>query len=233
MPTLFQWDLVMRQGVPLGVGIVSGHPKLMEGTDIHTSLIRRVERVENNLQMETASGNLYHLPMKERSPRIREAGTLGPEQLGLSADFWTQCARAREEASMAEKTALQPLIRPGTLFMRIVGTSILSALWEGMDARIRDASIGIHLGMFQDSYLIRSTCGEEEAGDADLRAFPVQNRLELYHISEGIKSLLVRNEGCTDVAVGFETKCVLCPSGTTTSIRRPHSPGRCPGTPCP
>lgn len=120
---------------------------------------------------------------------------------------------------MAEKAALQPLIRPGTLFMRIVGMSILSALWAGMDARIRDASIGIHQGMFQDSYLIRSTCREaEEANNADLRFFPMQNRLEPYCISEGIKSLQVCNEGCMDVAFGFEARYILCPPGTITSI---------------
>lgn len=219
MPKLFQWDLVMRRGTPIGVGIVSGHRKLMEGTDIHTSPISHVERLGNELQMETASGNIYHLPMKERSPRILEAEAIGPEQLGLPADFWAQCAWAREEAAQAENADLQPLIKPGTLFMRIVGTSILSALWAGMDARIRDASIGIHLGMFQDSYLIRGARGEaEEADNADLRVFPMRNRLEPYHISEGIKSLLVRNEGCTDVAVGFETKFVLCPSGAAAPI---------------
>lgn len=219
MPALFQWDLVMRQGVPMALGIVSGHRKLMEGTYVHTSPIFQVERVENELQVETASGNRYHLPMKEWRPRIQEAGTLSPEQLGLPADFWTQCARAREEASRAEKADLQPLIKPGTLFMRIVGTSILSALWAGMDARIRDASVGGHLGMFQDSYLIRAACGEaEEADNVDLRFFPMENRLEPYCISEGIKSLQIRNEGCTDVAFGFEAGCVLCPSGTITSI---------------
>lgn len=219
MLTLFQWDLVMRQGALMALGIVSGHRKLMEGTYVHTSPIFQVERVENELQMETASGNRYHLPMKEWRPRIQDAETLSPEQLELSADFWTQCARAREEASMAEKAALQPLIRPGTLFMRIVGTSILSALWAGMDARIHDASVGGHLGMFQDSYLIRVACGEaEEADKVDLRFFPMQSCLEPYCISEGIKSLQVRNEGCTDIAFGFEAKSILCPPGAITSI---------------
>lgn len=219
MLTLFQWDLIMRHETPMGVGIVSGHRKLMEGTDIHTSPICHVEKAENNLQMKTASGNIYHLQMKEWRPRIREAETLDPELLGFPADFWAQCARVQEEASRAERADLQALTRPGTLFMRIVGTYILSAFWMGMYSRIRDTPIGIHLGMFQDSYLIRSAHEESaELDHVDLRLLPMQDRLEPYHVSEGIKSLQVRNEGCTDVAFGFEAKYVLCPSGTITSI---------------
>lgn len=224
MPKLFQWDLVVRQGIPLGVGIVSDHLRLAEGADIHTSRICHVERVGDGLRMETFSGSIYHLQMRERSPRAHEAETLDPEQLGLPADFWAQCARVREEASRTEKAELQSLISPGTLFMRIVSTSILSALWMGTDAQLHDASVEIHSGMFQDSYLIRSTCREtEKAGNADIRFFaipffPAWARLEPYHISEGLKLLLVRNEGCTNIAVGSESKNILCLPGMTTSI---------------
>lgn len=224
MPKLFQWNLVLEQGVPLGVGIVSDHLRLAEGANIHTSRICHVERAGDSLQMETFSGSIYHLQMRERSPRAHEAETLDPAQLGLPADFWAQCARARKEASRAEEAELQPLISPGTLFMRIVSTSILSALWMGTDARIHDASVKIHSGMFQDSYLIRSAYREaKETGNADIRFFavpffPAWVRLEPYHISEGIKSLLVRNEGCTNIAVGSESKNILCLPGMTTSV---------------
>lgn len=129
--------------------------------------------------METVSGSIYHLQMRERSPRTHEAEALDPERLGL---------------------------------------------WMGTDAQLHDASVEIHSGMFQDSYLIRSTCREtEKAGNADIRFFaipffPAWARLEPYHISKGIKSLLVRNEGCTNIAVGSESKNILCLPGMTTSI---------------
>lgn len=224
MLTLFQWDLVLEQGVPLGVGIVSDHMRLAEGANIHTSRICRAEQAGDVLRIETFSGSIYHLQMRERSPRAHEAETLDLEQLGLPADFWAQCARASEEASRTEKAELRSRISPGTLFMRIVSTSILSALWMGTDAQIHDASVEIHSGMFQDSYLIRSTCREtEKTGHADIRFFaipffPAWARLEPYHISEGIKSLLVRNEGCTNIAVGSESKNILCLPGMTTFI---------------
>ena len=179
MLTLFQWDLVLEQGVPLGVGIVSDHMRLAEGANIHTSRICRAEQAGDVLRMETFSGSIYHLQMRERSPRTHEAEALDPERLGL---------------------------------------------WMGTDAQLHDASVEIHSGMFQDSYLIRSTCREtEKAGHADIRFFaipffPAWARLEPYHISEGIKYLLVRNEGCTNIAVGSESKNILCLPGMTTSI---------------
>lgn len=224
MLTLFQWDLVVRQGVPLGVGVVSDHMRLAEGTNIHTSRICRAEQAGDVLQMETFSGSIYHLQMSERAPRGHGAETLDPERLGLPADFWAQCARAKDAASWAEKAELRSNMSPGTLFMRIVSTIILSALWMGTDGRIRDVSVGLHVGMFQDSYLIHSAHREaENAGGADVRFFtipffPEWARLEPYHISEGVKSLLVRNKGSTNVAVGTEAKNTLCPPGTTTSI---------------
>lgn len=219
MPTLFQWDLILRRGVPVGVGIVSGHRKLEEGIDIHTSPVLHAARIKNALQMETASGSVYLLRMSEWSPRVGGAEPLRPELLGLPSDFWERCAQAREEASKAEQAELRPLMEPGTLFMRIVGAHVRSALWAGPDAQIRDATIGIHLGMFQDSYLIRGEYEESAASHyLDFRLFPMGNRLEPYHISRGLKLLQIRNEGLTDIAFGFSSKNIVCLSGTVTSI---------------
>lgn len=219
MLTLFQWDLTMRRGAPVGVGIVSGHQKLMEGTDVHTSPIFHVARAANNLQMETASGSVYHLQMKEWSPRTGKAESLDAGLLGLPADFWAQCAQVREAASETERADLQPFMKPGTLFMRTVGTHILSACWAGMDSRIWDAAVSIHLGMFQDSYLITGSHeGFSACDNVDFRLFPMRNRLEPYHISQGIKSLLVCNEGETDIVLGSSRKNILCPSGIITPI---------------
>lgn len=219
MPTLFQWNLTVRHGVPLGTGIVSGHPKLAEGTDIHTSPILHAEEMGESLVLETASGSTYHLMLAEWSISPRKENSLSLEQLGISSDFWTRCAQCREEAFISEKADLRPIMKPGTLFMRIVGTHILSAFWSGADSQIRDTSIGIHLGMFQDSYLVRGAFEETSAlRSVDLRLFPMRNRLEPYHISQGIKLLLVGNEGCTAIAFGSAAENTLCSPRTITPI---------------
>lgn len=219
MPTLFQWNLTVRHGVPLGVGIVSGHPKLAEGTDIHTSPVLYAEEMDESLVLETASGSTYHLRLAEWIVSPGREDSLSPEQLGLSPDFWMRCAQHREKAFISEKANLRPIMKPGALFMRIVGTHILSAFWSSADSQIRDTSIGIHLGMFQDSYLVRGAYEETLVPrSVDLRLFPMRNRLEPYHISQGIKLLLVGNEGCTDIAFGSAAENILCSPGTITPI---------------
>lgn len=219
MPALFQWKLAVRHGVPLGVGIVSGHPKLMEGMDIHTSPILHAARMENHLQLKTASGTIYNLPMKEWRPGAGENELPALDLLGLPSDFWKQCAQAREAASRAEKAELHSLMQPGTLFLRIVGTHILSALWNSPDAQIHDAFIRVHLGMFQDSYLVGCACGESSMMyHLDFRLFPMWHRLEPYHISQGLELLQIRNEGLADIAFGFSSKNIVCTAGMVVPI---------------
>lgn len=217
MPTLFQWHLTVRRGLPLGIGIVSGHPKLAEGLNAHTSPVMRAAAAEESLRLETASGSVYHLPMREWRPGEQDLPAL--KQLGLPPDFGARCAQIREEASRMEKSGLRPFMKPGTLFLRIVGTRILSALWSGADSRLRDAAVEIHLGMFQDSYLIHGAYeGSSALCRVDLRLFPMSNRLEPYRVSRGISSLLVCNEGRTNIAFGSAAESTLCPSGAITPV---------------
>lgn len=218
MPTLFGWNLTVRGGVPMATGMVSEHPKLPEGEDIHTSKIRQAEETENGLVLRTVSGSVYRLRAGEWSGR-REAA-LEAERLGLSPDFWARCARAREEAATAEKADLRRRAQPGTLALRIVGTGILTAYWVGAGREIRQTFVRLHAGMFQDSYLIGGAYPDDALpGDIDFRVLPMPPaRLEPYRMSEGIRSLLVTNDGCRDITFGVERKHILCEAGTGTVI---------------
>lgn len=243
MPTLFQWNLVLRHGIPLGVGIVSEHPRLLEGTYIHTSPIFHAVRTENDLQLETASGSIYHLQMEEWSPSASETELLHPDVLGLPPDFWTQCVQVREDSSRKTASDLQSSYKPGTLFIRTVGTYILSAFWIDTNAQGQGIPVMEHQGMFQDSYIITNVYqthsqprqvnlrffqdsyiitnthqNGSEPSQVDLRLFPKWNRLEPYHVSQSLETLLVRNEGHTDITVGFPENKILCTAGAVTTI---------------
>ena len=227
MPTLLQWNLVLRQGVPLGVGIVSGHPKLTEGTDIHTSPVLRAEERDGGLVLETGSGSTYPLKLEEWGFTSGREEPLEPEGLGLAPDLWERCAKAREaalERRRAEQLAAHP---QGTLSLRAVGTRILSALWTDVDALGLEIPVGVHPGMFQDSYLI---CAPYETASGtrrvDLRLFPLRNRLEPYRVCQGIQWLLIHNEGCTDLLFGRTEREILCPAGETTAISVSGENGR-------
>ena len=243
MLTLFQWNFMLRFGVPVGVGIVSGHPRLPDGTDIHTSQIRRLVKTEDGLLMETVSGSRYYLQMEEWSPSAREAGLLDPKALGLPPDFWMCCAQVRKEACRKKTAELSMAYKPGTLFLRVVGTHILSAFWIDAGAQGQGVPVLQRQGMFQDSYIITDAyqnrieprqvdlryfqdsyiitdAYQNRSGPhrVDLRLFLRWNHLEPYKISQSLETLMIRNEGCTNITFGPFDRKISCGAGAITSI---------------
>lgn len=243
MPRLFQWNLVLRHGVPLGVGIISGHPRLADGTYINTSPIFRGIRTGDTLILETASGSTYHLRMEEWSPSANEAEWLVPETLGLPPDFWTQCARNREAAVEKEVADLKLSCKPCTLFLRIVGTHILSAFWLDANAQGQGIPVIEHQGAFQDSYIITDAYqinakprqvdvrffqdsylitntyqNHSEPHPVELRLFPKEDHLEPFRISPSVAVLQIRNVGRADVTFGYPGRKILCEAGKSALI---------------
>lgn len=92
----------------------------------------------------------------------------------------------------------------------------------------RCVPVQIHLGMFQDSVLAMELF-EDESGShrGDLRYFPEQNRMEPYLISDEIKTLLIANEGLSDVAFGHEGQKAMCQAGKNTRIAVIHHQNGC------
>ena len=121
---------------------------------------------------------------------------------------------------------------PGTLRLRIIGTTVLTAFWSGQDGAVRSIPIGIHGGMNQDSILGGGIFKDApEASQVDFRYlqydYPwyyqtespgLRNRIEPYKISSGIKTLQIVNEGFLDVEFGSTGNTVLCTAGKTTLI---------------
>lgn len=217
MLTLFQWNLVLRHNTPLAVGIVSGHRKLEEGTRVHTSPILQASETKDGLILKTASGSVYHLRAEEWRPRQEES--LSPEELNLSPDFWTRCARAQEEAAARRTRDLETPHQSGTLWLRMVGPRILSAFWTGGNAREEEAAVLNRPGMPEDSYIITGLCqGAADFSELDFRLFQKWNRLEPYRISPSLKLLLICNAGSTDITFGSSERNILCGAGTVTRI---------------
>ena len=227
MPILFSWSLRAHGPAFFACGIVSGHPKLPEGEDIHTSSICRITEAEDYILLATMSGSIYPLALEELA---KSAG--GPElppaaELGLSPDFWDRCFRAREQAAKKEEDALRALNAPGTLRLRIVGTTVLSALWSGPDGQLRRIPVRVHLGLFQDSVLVMELFDDTSGFHrVDFRYFPYPNQMVSYSISEEIKTILIVNEGLQDIPFGRRGQEVLCPAGETTRISVTHYPNR-------
>lgn len=221
MPTLFSWYLGAHGPDFMAYGIVSGHPNMFEGRDIHTSVLVRMTEAERGILLETRSGSLYHLRPEELSRRAGspEFPLPAPETLGLSQDFWPRCARARELADRREEAALSALNVSGVLRLRVAGSTVLSALWAGRSGLARRVQPTIHLGMFQNSFLIRDFW-EDEAGVCrlDFRYCPDIYHIELYKVSENIRTILIVNEGVQDVTFGCGKDKLSCAAGTVTEI---------------
>ncbi|MBD5083788.1 MAG: hypothetical protein HDT33_01645 [Clostridiales bacterium] len=217
MPTLFSWYLKAHGSALLAHGIVSGHPKLPDGMQVHTSAIVRIAEEERGILLETQSGSLYHLRSEELG---RKASSLpAPELPGLPSEFWQYCARAREQADRDREAALSTLNVSGVLCLRVAGPTVLSALWAGRSGPVRRVEPYVHYGMFQDSVLIQDFV-EDAAGvcRVDFRYFPYRNRIEPYKISEDVKTILIVNEGAQDVAFGYGENKLSCAAGAATEI---------------
>ncbi len=220
MPILFSWYIKAHGPVFLAHGIVSGHPKLPEGEAVHTSSLIRAEEEENGLLLKTQSGSVYHVRAEEFSARESRPELPPPERLGLAPEIWERCALARERAAKAEKDALLGLhASAGTLRLRVAGAAVLSALWCGREGQVRRVPAATHLGMFQDSVLIRDFFEDEDGPcQLDFRYFPYPNRLEPYEVSEDIKKILLVNDGARDVSFGYGQRKTVCPAKTAAVI---------------
>lgn len=221
MPTLFSWYLGAYGPDFMAYGIVSGHPNMFEGKDIHTSVLVHMIEAEDGILLETKSGSLYDLRPEELSSRAGgpQLPLPAPELLGLSPDFWQRCARAREQADRDREAALSALHVSGVLRLRVVGSTVLSALWAGGSGPVRYVQPAIHLGMFQNSFLIRDFW-EDASGicQMDFRYCPDLNHIEPYKVSENIQTILIVNEGVQDVTFGCGNDKLFCAAGAVTEI---------------
>ena len=221
MPTLFSWYLGAHGPDFMAYGIVSGHRNMFEGKEIHTSVLVRMIEAEGGILLETRSGSLYDLRPEELSSRAGspELPLPAPEALGLSPDFWQRCARAREQADRDREAALSALNVSGVLRLRVVGSTVLSALWAGRSGLVRRVQPTIHLGMFQNSFLIQDF-GEDAFGtyQMDFRYCPDIFHIEPYKVSENIRTILIVNEGVQAVTFGCGKDELSCAAGAVTEI---------------
>ena len=230
MPGLYDWFFTPHKDFAVAEGIVYGHPKsrLPDGMSIHTSPIQEIAEDEGGLVLATRSGTLYVLRREEISPICGENAASHPdwirdigketasvlEQFGISGGFMEDCLRARREADARLREEEERETGPGELLLTTVGNSVIRSLFRTADGTPVSVKPSIHLGMFQDSVLI--TDWEDRA--VDFRYFPMEGRMEPYHISDGLRIIKVRNLGERAVYFGKTGREAVCPPGEITAI---------------
>lgn len=216
MPGLYDWYLMSHQDMSMAKGIVYGHPKskLPDGMFIHTSPIQEMVAEEGGLVLLTFTGSRYFLRPEEIDLNHGEDTASTLALFGIGAGFAEDCLRARREADARLPEEEGRLAEPGELLLTTMGTGVIRALFRAADGTPVSVKPFIHAGMFQDSVLIT----DWEGGTVDFRYFPRGERMEPYHVSDGLRTVKVRNLGARAVYFGKAAREVVCPPGKVTAI---------------
>ena len=180
----------------IGHGIVTGHKKIQDSTDIHTSSLNSfyIDEAEKEMVLITRNSK-YHCPLEYCKFRKQD------EFPDVIPDY--------EELKVKYKDAINyPEIEPGKVLLVLANFcnyyyhSAYFVPEESSDKLSVDFDSFPHVGMFQDSYLIKS-----KDGSVDLRYFPHYQNIEFYSELTGKAPLFLENIG--DVVIFARTHCGL------------------------
>lgn len=214
MPALYHWKLGICEDSVLAWGLVTWHPKLPNGLFCHTSPVREACLESDALTLVTSSGHRYALQPEAMAPNGLEETAEGLEKLGLSPALADEWAQARREADERRRARLTGDLAPGELLLEVVGVNAFAAFFRTEEGELTEVRPYVHTGMFQDSVLIT----DWDTGTVDFRFFPKGDRLEPYHISDGLTAIRLCNLGAAAVTFGGPGRETLCPAGEVTLL---------------
>lgn len=185
-------------------GYCFGHPRLADGTFIHTSIIMEAGFDEKSgvFCMRTMSGNQYELELGCIDIQPEMIGKTGEclEKLNIPTGCLDGAEVLVKEKEGKELAEADGLTEDGDLFLQVAGNNVVKAFFKH-GGRLYPLRVQCHVGMFQDSVLLI------EHGIVDYRYFPEPFGMRTYHMSDTIKRLAVGNIGsckaCLDGKVYF------------------------------
>ena len=172
--------------------------------------------IDGTLVLITASGSEYQLRPEEIHPDCGKvtADSLAP--FGIVAGFVEDCLQARREEDARLMEEEGRLLEPGELLLTTCWNRAIRALFRAAGGALVSVRPTVHGGMFQDSVLLT----DREGGRVDFRYFPTGSgdRIEPYHISDGLRVIKIHNLGGPTVRFGKAGREVRCPPGEITAI---------------
>ena len=226
MLTIKEWYLEKtRNGHIFARGNVFGHPRLEDKEFIHTSNIIHVYLQEDGTYIfETYSGSLYF--MDKNDIRMgHEAQTLeflNEFELERSEDVLERMEKANR--AIAKKKAwkqqiidsamawMQQNAENNELYLVIENMEVQRALYK-WNGEIYEEGASVHLGMFQDSVLLR----DWEHGKLDFRYFPNWT-MEPYEWSGDLEKIYIFNIEDEDFDFKGVDGDICCKAGELTAI---------------
>lgn len=218
MITLRNWHLFRRGGIIMGRGTVSGHPRLRTDQFARTSAVMRAWVENGALRMTTFSGNLYVLEPEWFNPRHLEETQECLTELGIGGDFIAHCVRAREEADARRLEEAAASLEPGELLVELIWMTTLRALFRTKEGAVTSLSPLGRWGGFQGMPWFTVLLTDRTGETVDFRYRLNYDRIVPYHISDGLRTVKVRNLGSVYVLFGQEGREVVCDAGAVTAI---------------
>ena len=194
-------------------GIVLGHPKLQEGIDIHTSVIKtiKLDNENNCLIMRTRSGSEYELSFASISFETFDETQACLETFNIDKLSLEQCEELHKEEEKQFLSKVEASIKSNELYLGIIGMYVQKAYFKNNTGTIRELHVKPHIGMLQDSYLIT----DWKKGEVDFRYFDKFDGIEPYHWSDGLEAILIDNMGTSNIKFFGTDKTIICQSGVT------------------
>lgn len=153
----------------IGHGVVTGHKRLSDATDMHTSAVEgiHIDEEEGELILTTRN-SVYHCPLEYcRFKKQDEYPVIIPEYESIKEKYKDKID--------------YPSVEPGKVllvmsnFCNYYFHSLCYIPKDSKDGKSLDYTAWPHVGMFQDSYLINT-----EDYKIDLRYFPHYQNIEFY-----------------------------------------------------
>ena len=211
MIQMFDWYIEkIDSSSYLARGYVSGHPKLSDGTHIHTShIVQAEESGRQAVMLVTHSGNQYRLAGEDICCEKAEMTEENLKVFGVR-DFCKNAVPLSARKKKKKCRELGECLSGRELYLELLGENCMGAYFKDGSGGIQELRVMVHMGMFQDSIL----CLKE--GVTDFRYFPkgfASPEIETYHVSSNIERIHIYNRGKEKIL--FNRKIVCEAQGVT------------------
>ena len=196
-------------------GIVTGHPKLVDGIYITTSVVEqmKLDKENNCLIMLTHSKNKYKLSLASINFNNFKETQDYLKVFNIPALSLADCQKLNELSDKKLFFKVSKILHNNELYLQLNGVFVQNAFYKNDKGEVRRIEVREHIGMFQDSYLIT----DWKESRVDFRYFDGFNSIRPYCWSDGLKAIKIENIGTNDITF-LSGDNLVCNVGKVTTI---------------
>ena len=218
MTKLLDWSLYTLKDKAFAQGTVLGHSRLSDGMHIYTSIIQNAEILnERELRFWTRNTQ-YDLKFSEINLEKLNYTRDTMKKIGLNEGILKSVRSEVRRSKYEQRCEAEGVLKPNEMFIVMANVNVLRAYYMKENGEVTDLEVMIHVGMIQDSAIIYKD------GLTDFRflfyggddALGVLSELRVYHASEELQAVHIKNEGRTNIKIDK----IRMKSGTVTKLER-------------